>query len=266
MNKLKIVFTSFLLVLFTCTTNIYAHPGRTASDGCHYCRTNCDSWGVAWNQRHCHGGGGGSSYSAPAYVAPVVRCRSEVGNSGSFSFTESSCSQNVKFTWDKGTNDTYYSIGISKTAGADPGPVSDTTSREYTFRNIKPGTWYINLKTWSGNCTPSQVMYWKIEVPQPSSYLTANIGTFDNKITIDSKCMKSISSYPSIGRIEANSKVSILPTLNRKTAVKVTGYPMYGKAITKEVSFNPERVIPTPPPPPTPLPTPKPFNLWKWLF
>lgn len=34
----------------------YAHPGRTASDGCHYCRTNCDSWGVPYNERHCHGG------------------------------------------------------------------------------------------------------------------------------------------------------------------------------------------------------------------
>ena len=32
-----------------------AHPGRTAADGCHYCRTNCDSWGVPWNERHCHG-------------------------------------------------------------------------------------------------------------------------------------------------------------------------------------------------------------------
>ncbi|MDP3093608.1 MAG: hypothetical protein Q8N16_02480 [bacterium] len=42
-----------LLVLYTPTL---AHPGNTASDGCHYCRTNCDYWGVAWNQRHCHGG------------------------------------------------------------------------------------------------------------------------------------------------------------------------------------------------------------------
>lgn len=32
-----------------------AHPGRTASDGCHYCRTRCDYWGVPWNARHCHG-------------------------------------------------------------------------------------------------------------------------------------------------------------------------------------------------------------------
>lgn len=41
---------------------LYAHPGNTASDGCHYCRTNCSKWGEIANQRHCHGG---SSYSGP---------------------------------------------------------------------------------------------------------------------------------------------------------------------------------------------------------
>ena len=41
--------------LFSLTAN--AHPGRTASDGCHYCRTNCAAWGVPHGQRHCHGGG-----------------------------------------------------------------------------------------------------------------------------------------------------------------------------------------------------------------
>ncbi|MCP6718810.1 MAG: hypothetical protein KJI71_01080 [Patescibacteria group bacterium] len=41
--------------LFAFNTLTFAHPGRTAADGCHYCRTNCSSWGVAWNQRHCHG-------------------------------------------------------------------------------------------------------------------------------------------------------------------------------------------------------------------
>ncbi len=46
-----------LFALFVFTPRAEAHPGRTASDGCHYCRTNCDSWGVAWNERHCHGSG-----------------------------------------------------------------------------------------------------------------------------------------------------------------------------------------------------------------
>ena len=32
----------------------WAHPGRTAADGCHYCRTNCDKWGEVAGTRHCH--------------------------------------------------------------------------------------------------------------------------------------------------------------------------------------------------------------------
>ena len=46
----------FLGILLFCVmfTPTFAHPGNTASDGCHYCRTNCDEWGVAWDQRHCH--------------------------------------------------------------------------------------------------------------------------------------------------------------------------------------------------------------------
>lgn len=47
-----------------------AHPGRTSADGCHYCRTNCDSWGVPWNERHCHGGGSSSSDSDSGSSAP----------------------------------------------------------------------------------------------------------------------------------------------------------------------------------------------------
>ncbi len=50
----KFVFLFILLILFPRVVD--AHPGRTDSNGCHYCRTNCDSWGVAWNVKHCHGG------------------------------------------------------------------------------------------------------------------------------------------------------------------------------------------------------------------
>lgn len=55
-NKI-IIFLTFFVILLAFTTNVSAHPGKTAADGCHYCRTNCDSWGVPWNERHCHGGG-----------------------------------------------------------------------------------------------------------------------------------------------------------------------------------------------------------------
>ncbi len=45
----------FLILIASAPAAVNAHPGGTASDGCHYCRTNCDKWGVQWNVRHCHG-------------------------------------------------------------------------------------------------------------------------------------------------------------------------------------------------------------------
>ena len=45
------------LVLLLVVAEAAAHPGRTAADGCHYCRTNCDRWSVEADERHCHGGG-----------------------------------------------------------------------------------------------------------------------------------------------------------------------------------------------------------------
>ncbi len=55
-NGLIIVTSFILLLIFVLgvTQNIYAHPGNTAGDGCHYCRTNCSKWGVTHGARHCH--------------------------------------------------------------------------------------------------------------------------------------------------------------------------------------------------------------------
>lgn len=43
------------------TININAHPGRTDVNGCHYCRTNCNKYGLSNGQYHCHNGGGSSN-------------------------------------------------------------------------------------------------------------------------------------------------------------------------------------------------------------
>lgn len=51
---------------FTINT-AFAHPGKTAADGCHYCRTNCAKWGVATGERHCHG----DSASTKEEVTPI---------------------------------------------------------------------------------------------------------------------------------------------------------------------------------------------------
>lgn len=69
----KVFFLLILTFLFIFSNSVFAHPGRTAADGCHYCRTNCDSWGVPWNERHCHGGGTvqGIQESEPIYTPPT---------------------------------------------------------------------------------------------------------------------------------------------------------------------------------------------------
>ncbi len=53
----------FFVLLCMSPFLVLAHPGNTASDGGHYCWTNCASWGQVYGQRHFHGG---SSYSAPS--------------------------------------------------------------------------------------------------------------------------------------------------------------------------------------------------------
>jgi len=48
----------FLLIIIIAVVvsagSAFSHPGRTDKNGCHYCRTNCEKWGVPKNQKHCH--------------------------------------------------------------------------------------------------------------------------------------------------------------------------------------------------------------------
>src|SRR3989338_8514384 len=60
----KYLFIALFIYTFA-PLAVSAHPGNTASDGCHYCRTNCDKWGVAWNERHCHASKGVSQPTEP---------------------------------------------------------------------------------------------------------------------------------------------------------------------------------------------------------
>lgn len=84
MKKRIIIFFSGILMISTifmykmATTS--AHPGRKDSSGCHYCRTNCASYGLSTNEYHCHNGGGSSSgggASAPT-VTPIQPSAAEI--------------------------------------------------------------------------------------------------------------------------------------------------------------------------------------------
>lgn len=50
----KIICVGVLVILIF-PLAVFAHPGRTDSSGCHYCRTNCSKWGLYNGQYHCHG-------------------------------------------------------------------------------------------------------------------------------------------------------------------------------------------------------------------
>jgi len=53
MKKILLIglFVSMLFI-----PDVYAHPGRTDSDGCHTCKTNCSKWGLEDGEYHCHNG------------------------------------------------------------------------------------------------------------------------------------------------------------------------------------------------------------------
>ena len=91
MRKLLAFATFALLLVLPTSTSIQAHPGRTDSNGCHTCRTNCEKWGLAYGEYHCHNGGGtsssggtsapstsGSSTPSPSTPQPVQEAKPKV--------------------------------------------------------------------------------------------------------------------------------------------------------------------------------------------
>lgn len=54
--------------------DVFAHPGRTDSSGCHTCRTNCSSWGLSSGEYHCH--------RAKALPQPEPPIKSTFGENG----------------------------------------------------------------------------------------------------------------------------------------------------------------------------------------
>ena len=49
------------LALILRPLSVLAHPGRTDSNGCHTCKTNCEKYGLSYGEYHCHNGNSNSS-------------------------------------------------------------------------------------------------------------------------------------------------------------------------------------------------------------
>ncbi|OGI26152.1 MAG: hypothetical protein A3J76_01750 [Candidatus Moranbacteria bacterium RBG_13_45_13] len=92
LENLGILLTVSVLAVFLFSGVAFAHPGNTAADGCHYCRTNCTKWGVPWNERHCHGG---SATPAPT-PKPVPVTPAPTNNSTNNTKTDTTVDGRIK--------------------------------------------------------------------------------------------------------------------------------------------------------------------------
>ena len=244
-SKIKIIPILVLILLLFSFQKVNAHSGRTDSSGGHNCRT-----GSCAGTYHYHNGGSAytppaPTYTQPVYVAPVCNKPDLSTIKADIQFNESNCSQEVSISWDKGIGDSQYSIGISKYAGADPGPVADTSARRMTFRNVESGKWYINLK--GGNsCGWSNVQYWDVDVPDISMeiyrFSREDVGNGTYKLNFDAKCGEQYSIYPTVGTLSSQEKsqgfVEVTPKVDTEYTLTISGN---GHDLRRRVSV----VVPT---------------------
>lgn len=86
-----------ILLITMMPTLVFAHPGRTDSSGCHYCRTNCAKYGLSNGEYHCHNGSSSSNDSSN--IAP-----DNDSNSSYNTITNNDSNSNSNTTTNNGSN------------------------------------------------------------------------------------------------------------------------------------------------------------------
>jgi hypothetical protein len=188
--------------------------------------------------------GGSYTYTAPVYLPtnPTAGIINFKGSSNNW------CNHDVTIDWTGATYATGFSVGISKYAGADPGPLADTTSNSYTFTNITPGNWYINVKALNSGKTANQITYWTVMLPKTEPTLNAYLS--GDSVTYNFECltrveapdfvinsMKAQGNYPS-------GVVSLTSSTPQTLIFK--GWDSKGKTYEKTLTYVPP--VPTPEP------------------
>lgn len=92
-KKVFLLCTVLMFTGFIFADAVFAHPGRTDSNGGHYCRTNCAKWGYKTGEYHYHNSGSSSKSSTttkssapkstpkPAYTQADIDRGKEAGKS-----------------------------------------------------------------------------------------------------------------------------------------------------------------------------------------
>lgn len=259
----KILLCIFFLLFFV--SPAIAHSGRTDSSGGHNCNV-----GACAGTYHYHNGGG---YVAPEYVAPKPICYvPAVVITGTVNVTQNGCTHDISISWSKNTDSNQFSISLSKSAGANPGPIADTYTESYVFKNVESGRWYINLK--SGNsCGWNRTSYWTVDVPKivPTiNYFTQKRMSGDSvELSYSASCATN-ATISSIGMVSLKNN-SVIVTQKKDNTYKLV---VNGKGGASQRELYVPKPIPTlettPTPKPTLIPsstpTPTKKGFWKWIF
>lgn len=160
MNKRDIFTFLVLLLLYILifSKNVLAHPGNTASDGCHYCWTNCSYWGEIYGTRHCHSG----------YTVPVVQYKMPDVRANWSTHYRWSDHYDIKFYW-SGVKEAGFngvSVFISQLKSDQPDNIIDTYEDHYTFYDVEPGKWYVSMKAVKNGIVTSNYVFWDIYLPK----------------------------------------------------------------------------------------------------
>lgn len=235
--KTKLITLLFIL-FFLSAPQVNAHSGRTDAYGCHNCRV-----GSCAGEYHCHNGGssgGYGGYVAPRYILPAPKNP----DNGTWETKPSSsnwCNYDLTMSWDKPLNADRYSIAASKYAGADPGPNPDTSDTTFTFNNLAPGKWYVNIKAANSERWASNITYWTIDLPKPTPYLTAYVS--GDKMEYDLSCLEKVEGPQEfINYLETYNhppKGSVMLSSTEPTTLTVKGWDFNGKEYTQTLSYNP---------------------------
>lgn len=159
-------------IIFTMTIAFpsfsFAHPGNTASDGCHYCRTNCARWGYTYGTRHSHGGNTCNCNAPvdPLYCRPPTPTNPLVNMNATYTlhpnYDQETFDVDIELN---DSNPTSYSVTLNKCAGCDPGPMVDFYTKKFSFVDVRPGRWYMNVKKEVGGYWSSTI-YWYFDFPE----------------------------------------------------------------------------------------------------
>ena len=201
-RRAKVLITALFLAVF-----LYSANSANATRGCcswHGGVSYCDS---SVGRYVCNDGTYSPSCGC-AYAPPKPICvKPNLGKNANWNFSTNGCNQDITISWDKGSLDDFYSIQVSKSPGADPGPISDTSTTSFTFKDVKPGKWYVNVKP-GRSCGWGDIAYWTVDVPEvvPEIKFKEKIISEDERqLDYSVSCGDKIDIIPEIGSLTENS-------------------------------------------------------------